>query len=667
MKKRAAWLAAVALLGGVAGITAQQSACGEAATLISAIQGHDSTSTMRGETVTIEGVVTADFQLRGVEMRGFFMQEEAADQDDDPATSEGLFVFDREFGVDVTVGDVVRVHGTVDEFASDSARMTQLEDIEQVTVCSSGQAVAPVALTLPVDTLTDWEQYEGMLVTFSQELTVTEVYNLGRFGEVMLAQGGRLFQPTNIVAPGDPASALQDENLRRQIILDDANLQQNRDPVAYPQGGLSAANPLRAGFTVAGLTGVVDHRSDSYRIQPIAPVTFEDANPRPVSPPDVGGTLRVASMNVLNYFNGDGGGGGFPTERGAASESEFERQRQKTIQAIITLNADVVGLLEMENDGFGVESALRDLVDGLNAATAPGTYAYVQPDYTGTDLITSAIIYRTAAVEPVGAAVALNDAVAFQQARPPVVQTFAEISSGERFTVAVNHFKSKGSCPSAASANGDKGDGQSCWNAGRVESARALTAWLATDPTNSGDPDFLIMGDLNSYMQEDPVVAIEAVGYTNLLEKYTGAESYSYVFYGQFGNLDHVLASAALAGQVTGAAEWHTNADEAPALDYTEAYKTANQVDIFYQPDPFRAADHDPLLVGLQLGTAPATTAEPTEESPAPPTVVPPTETPSDGASGGDDGGLSAILIALLAVVAGIIGLFTRRRGSQSA
>lgn len=664
MKILTALLAAAALLSGSIGVMAQDTACGDTATLISAIQGRDSTSSMRGDTVTIEGVVVADFQLKGVEMRGFFMQEEAADQDDDPLTSEGIFVFDREFGVDVVAGDVVRVSGKVDEFASDSARMTQLKDITQVAICSSSMAVEPVALSLPVDNLNDWEQYEGMLVTFPQELTVTEVYNLGRHGEVMLAQGGRLFQPTNVVAPGEPAIALQDENWRRQIILDDANLQQNRDPVAYPQGGLSAANPLRTGFTVTGLTGVVDHRFDGYRIQPTAPVAFVDANPRPGSPPDVGGTLRVASMNVLNYFNGDGSGGGFPTARGAATESEFERQRQKTIQAIIRIRADVIGLLEVENDGFDTESALQDLVDGLNAATAPGTYAFVQPDYTGTDLITSAIIYRTATVEPVGAAVALNDADAFQQARPPIAQTFVEISSGERFTLAVNHFKSKGSCPSVASANGDKGDGQSCWNAGRVESAEALTAWLMTDPTNSGDPDFLIMGDLNSYMQEDPITAIEAAGYTNLLEKYVGGESYSYVFYGQFGNLDHALANTTLAQQVTGAAEWHVNADEAPALDYTEAYKTENQINTFYQPDPFRAADHDPLVVGLQLGTAPATT-EPTTaptQTPIAPTDAPATETPIGDTSGGDDGGLSAILVALLAVAAGIIGVFFRRR-----
>lgn len=664
MKILTALLAAAALLSGSIGVMAQDTACGDTATLISAIQGRDSTSSMRGDTVTIEGVVVADYQLKGVEMRGFFMQEEAADQDDDPLTSEGIFVFDREFGVDVVAGDVVRVSGKVDEFASDSARMTQLKDITQVAICSSSMAVEPVALSLPVDNLNDWEQYEGMLVTFPQELTVTEVYNLGRHGEVMLAQGGRLFQPTNVVAPGEPAIALQDENWRRQIILDDANLQQNRDPVAYPQGGLSAANPLRTGFTVTGLTGVVDHRFDGYRIQPTAPVAFVDANPRPGSPPDVGGTLRVASMNVLNYFNGDGSGGGFPTARGAATESEFERQRQKTIQAIIRISADVIGLLEVENDGFDTESALQDLVDGLNAATAPGTYAFVQPDYTGTDLITSAIIYRTATVEPVGAAVALNDADAFQQARPPIAQTFVEISSGERFTLAVNHFKSKGSCPSVASANGDKGDGQSCWNAGRVESAEALTAWLMTDPTNSGDPDFLIMGDLNSYMQEDPITAIEAAGYTNLLEKYVGGESYSYVFYGQFGNLDHALANTTLAQQVTGAAEWHVNADEAPALDYTEAYKTENQINTFYQPDPFRAADHDPLVVGLQLGTAPATT-EPTTaptQTPIAPTDAPATETPIGDTSGGDDGGLSAILVALLAVAAGIIGVFFRRR-----
>ncbi|MBZ0275711.1 MAG: ExeM/NucH family extracellular endonuclease, partial [Anaerolineae bacterium] len=466
-----------------------------------------------------------------------------------------------------------------------------------------------------------WEQVEGMLVTFPQELTVTEVYSLGRYGEVLLSEGGRLFQPTNVVAPGAAAAEMETANRLRRVLLDDANLQQNRDPAAYPQGGLSASNTLRTGDTLTGLTGVVDHRSDEYRIQPTAPVTFGLINQRPTAPPAVGGTLRVASMNVLNYFNGDGAGGGFPTARGAATEEEFGRQRQKIVNAIIALDAGVIGLAELENDGFGAESALQDLVNNLNAASAPDTFAFVQPDFTGTDLITSAIIYRPAVVRPVGNAVGLNDPVAFIQARPPISQTFEDIASGERFTMVMNHFKSKGSCPAVSSPNGDKGDGQSCWNAARVVAAQRLTDWLATDPTGGGDPDFIIMGDLNAYMQEDPVTTIEAAGYVNLLETYEGADAYSYVYFGQFGNLDHALATASLAAQVTGAAEWHINADEPPALDYTEKYKTPGQITGFYSPEPFRTADHDPLIVGLNLGSTPAT-AEPTEE-PIPPTEVP--------------------------------------------
>jgi hypothetical protein len=194
------------------------------------------------------------------------------------------------------------------------------------------------------------------------------------------------------------------------------------------------------------------------------------------------------------------------------------------------------------------------------------------------------------------------------KSRPALAQTFEEVGTGARFTVAVNHLKSKGSdCLDLGDA--DAGDGQGNCNRTRTLAAQALVDWLATDPTGSGDRDVLILGDLNSYAKEDPIDAViagadDALGsaddYTNLIARFQGTYAYSYVFDGQAGYLDHGLASATLNGQVTGAADWHINADEPDILDYDTSFKPPAQ-DALYEPNAFRSSDHDALVVGLDL------------------------------------------------------------------
>jgi prepilin-type processing-associated H-X9-DG protein len=163
--------------------------------------------------------------------------------------------------------------------------------------------------------------------------------------------------------------------------------------------------------------------------------------------------------------------------------------------------------------------------------------------------------------------------------------------------VAVTHLKSKGSsCDDVGDP--DTGDGQGNCNLTRTAAAKAMADWLAGDPTESGDPDVLIVGDLNSYAMETPVEALQDKGYKDLIETYLApAEQYSYVFFGQAGYLDHGLANMTLAPQVSGVTVWHINSDEPNALDYNNY----NQPSL-YQPGPYRSSDHDPVLVGLDLG-----------------------------------------------------------------
>jgi uncharacterized protein len=587
--------------------TVDQSACGTPATFIHDVQGSGSATPLAGQVVTVEGIVVGDYQGAG-QFNGYYLQEQDADAD--PLTSEGVFVFNTTFPV--SVGDTVRVRGTAGEFGG----QTQLSGVQTTVLCPpGGGSVTPTTVTFPVAAVGDLERYEGMSINIAQELTVTEVFALARFGEVALSVGGRLDNPTNEVAPGEPAIALQNLNDRSRILLDDGNNQQNIDPTFYPDGGLSASNTLRVGDTLPSLSGVLGFGFSAYRVQPVDAdaITFTPTNPRPVAPAAVGRNLRVAAFNVLNYFNGDGAGGGFPTARGAENAFEFTRQRDKIISAITALDADVVGLMELENDNTDTElGAIEDLVAGLNAATGPGTYDFIDTGVVGTDQIRVGIIYQPASVTPVGAHAIIDSTVdpRFIDTlnRPSIAQTFQLNSNGARFTAVVNHLKSKGSDCNAV-GDVDTGDGQGNCNLTRTAAAEALVDWLATDPTGSGDPDVVVLGDMNAYAMEDPISVFTAANYVDTIARFVGDEAYSFVFQGQSGYLDHALTNPTLAGQVTGVTEWHVNADEPVALDYNTNFKSANHVNTLYAGDPYRSSDHDPVLVGFDLNAAPTVDA----------------------------------------------------------
>ena len=577
-------------------------ACGDdTETRIHAIQGAEASTPVPGEIRVVEGIVVGDYQQAGG-FNGYYLQEEDADADASAATSEGIFVFAGSLAsgaADVSAGQLVRVRGTVSEFSG----LTQIGSLTDAVVCPGGGTVTPTAVTLPVGAVAEHEAREGMLVALSN-LTVTEVFNLGRFGEVSLSGVGRLYVPTAVADPGAPAQAVAAANARSRIILDDGDNRQNIDPTRYPQGGLSATNTLRVGDSLPELDGVMDFRFSNYRIQPVDSVVFAFTNLRTAAPPSVGGNLKVASFNVLNYFNGDGLGGGFPTARGAESPAELERQEAKIVSALTAIDADIVGLVEIENDS-GPQSALLQLVAALNEATAPGTYAAIDTGVVGTDAIKVALIYKPEAVTPVGPwdAITSSDDPRFVDTlnRPSIAQTFRHNATAQKLTVLVNHLKSKGSaCP----GDPDTGDGSGNCNGTRTNAAEAIVDWLATDPTGSGDPDFLIVGDLNSYTFETPLKALEAGGYVNLVREYNGLTAYSYVFNGESGYLDHALGSPSAAGQVTGVAEWHINPDEPAVLDYNLNFKSPNQQATLYDPGPYRSSDHDPVIVGLGLAAS---------------------------------------------------------------
>jgi predicted extracellular nuclease len=580
--------------------------CGDLATAIHDIQGSGLASPLDGAVREVEGIVIGDFQNNAQpdngDLNGFFVQEEDADADASSLTSEGIFVF-APSAPDVAVGDVVRVQGTVDEFFS----KTELTSVTDVVVCSSRVALpAPTMLSLPVTSLDDFEPSEGMYVTFPQSLSISEYFNFDRFGEIVLTNG-RQFQPTAVYEPGSlEQMRLAEQNLLSRITLDDGRSGQNPDPAIHPNGSIfDLSNRFRGGDTVANATGVLDYDFGLYRLQPTQGADYTAQDARPGLPQDVGGNVKVASFNVLNYFTTLDNAGPIcgPAAkqdcRGADTAEEFTRQRTKIIAAITALDADVVGLIELENDA--TDTPLADLVSGLNDAAGAGTYAYIATGPIGTDAIKVAFIYQPANVTPLGSYAILDSSVdpAFLDTfnRPALAQTFQATDTGGIFTAVVNHLKSKGSDCNAV-GDPDTGDGSGNCNLTRKAAAEALVSWLATDPTGSGDADFLVIGDLNSYDKEDPVDVLIAGAYTDLLDSVVGEFAYSYVFDGQLGYLDHALAGSALAGEVTGATVWHVNADEPDILDYDTSFKQAAQAAL-YEPNAYRSSDHDPVLVGL--------------------------------------------------------------------
>ncbi|MFZ5884903.1 MAG: ExeM/NucH family extracellular endonuclease [Chloroflexota bacterium] len=603
--------------------------CTTAYTPIYQIQGSGLSAAITG-TVTTKGVVVGDFEGTAA-ASGFYLQD--LNGDGDPATSDGIFVYTGSSNL-VSVGQVVRVTGYARErfnqtTLNGSNSNTAAVPAANIVQCGSG-SVAPLDVTLPVTSIDDFERYEGMLVRFPQDLVIAEYFNYDRFGEIVLALPlpgeTRPFTGTAIEEPGAAALARTLANSLSRITLDDAQSAQNPATLRHPNGlPFSLSNRFRGGDIVTNATGILGYDFSLYRIIPTGPADYTAVNPRPAAPEPVGGTLRIAAMNTLNYFLTADYPTGNPLDnkcgplnnlecRGWDSDQpdELTRQRAKLLAALAGLDADIIGLNELENS-TGVEP-LADIVAGL-----PG-YAYIDTGTIGTDAIKVGMIYRPAVVTPVGDFKLLTSAVDPRfidtKSRPSLAQTFEVNATGARFTVVVNHLKSKGSaCDDVGDP--DLGDGQGNCNGTRTLAAQALVDWLATDPTGSGDPDFIIIGDLNSYAMEDPIDAIKAgsddtVGtsddYTNLISHFQGAYAYSYTFDGQAGYLDHALANTSLFPQITGAADWHINSDEPDVLDYDTSFKPASQ-DALYEPNPYRSSDHDPVVIGLDPNAPPTVDA----------------------------------------------------------
>ncbi|CAN7274471.1 ExeM/NucH family extracellular endonuclease [Pseudoxanthomonas sp. LjRoot168] len=539
------------------------------------VQGDGARSPLDGQTVAVEGVVTAAFANLG----GVFVQDAG---DGKATTSDALFVAfeDGTPAPLLTAGDRIRVRGIVGERKAGGDDTLTVLHAPVIQSRGTGR-IAPTVLTAQP---ADWERYEGMLVRIDAPLTLSGTDALGRFGELTTSFDGRLWQPSEVAVPGSAdAKRLAADNARRTLVLDDGSTQRDPATVWY----VKKNQPLRTGTVLTGAQGIVDARHGGWRLQLTVAPTI--AAPERPAAPQVAGNVRIAAFNLENLFNGDGKGGGFPTERGAKTAAQYQAQVQKLVGTIRGLDPDIAALMELENDGYGADSSLAQLVAALNADG--GTWRFIDAKQgPGPDTIRVGIIYRSDKVTPTGKPATLQAGPFGERSRSPLAQAFVR-GTGKPFVVVANHLKSKG-CSEATGLDADQKEGAGCWNALRLDSAQRLDAWLKTDPTRTRSDRVVMLGDFNAYAMEAPVRWLrDDAGWVDAFKQAGIEQPYSYVYSGLSGRLDHALLSPSLAKQLRGAAEWHINADEQDAQGYADGDPTV----------PYRSSDHDPLLLGFDL------------------------------------------------------------------
>lgn len=651
-------------------------------TTIQEIQGEGDTSPfidgypyITDEDHFVTGVVTA--VTTGL-TKGFYLQ--ALESDNNDKTSEGLFIHTDAADTELKAGDVVCVKGKVQEYYSN----TQLAS-DANSYVKTGTSDIPRVTDLVIkegETLRDaLERHEGMQVelTSASDLFVTRNFSYdydSRRNNMMLSHEAPLFKPTQLhAAESDAAVELAKDNAANRVYLESDGKAPNGQIPYYPdfakdadQDG-SSEQHIRLGSRVEGLQGVVAYSYNEYRL--IATNEVDNTNfvtsgegfdvARKDAPAIADSDLRIASFNVLNYFNSVADSGHEnPTgqNRGATNLDEFLIQQAKIVAAMNKMDADIIGLMEVENNGFGDSSAVKNLVDALNAEIedAEDHYTYVeiadqdkyQDEYFGSDAIMVAILYRANEVTPKEAAKVIvtpeqhieentitrgddaegNPAYDKYQ-RHSLLQTFTVKETGKDLSVVVNHFKSKGSeCIEEWIAGVE--DSEPADLQGNCNNFRVSAANVVGDALKGIEGDVLVMGDLNAYGMEDPLLTLtdyskekygrdiytaayttigggelqvektkieKGYGYHNLNTVLHGADTFSYTYSGELGNLDHALASNSLAQKVVAIEDWHINSLESNLFEYSSKYTG----DMPKYKDAFSASDHDPVIIAIDF------------------------------------------------------------------
>lgn len=530
------------------------------------IQGTSTTSPCLGKEIETTAIVTALF-FGEESIKGFFLQDENGDNNTE--TPDGIFVYVNNDIPDISVGDKIKIRAKVSEYN----KRTQLSSINAIQKLSAGNNLPVTKVKYDADNW-DWRKYNGMLLEFDQTLYVTSNYMLQAYGQLSL-NPERIYIPTEKALPGSTDYFdLLERNARAQITLDDGITSINHSPIVFADEN----GTRRTGELVDNLKVLVDYYNNRYVVYPFETPVFY-GNSRPLQHNDIGNyNLKVCSFNLEHYLANNYGQG-----FGADNEEDAEKQHTKIIKALLAIDADIYGLLEIQQG----QEALKKLTNALNAHYGAGTYDFINDKGTESGTYSkAAYVYKSTVVSPYKNLKSNDNPTPINRKK---AQAFTLKSNDERFIFSINHFKAKSGCANASGDNLDIGDGQSCYNGTRLKEVVSTANFLKANKSYFEDEDVLIMGDLNSYMMEDPIRKLEEEGYINMLPK----NDYTYVYRDEIGSLDYALANISLAKQITGVTVFHINADEPQMFEYAKPG---------YQPNMYRCSDHDPVIVGLSLG-----------------------------------------------------------------
>ncbi|MDN3679405.1 ExeM/NucH family extracellular endonuclease [Vibrio tapetis subsp. quintayensis] len=686
-------------------------------------EGYSSPLITSGYTSTDEylvtGVVSAVSKtlLKG----GFFLFD--ADADGNAKTSDGVFVKTSAPVSQDMVGQQICVRAKVKE----DYGVTMLVPTDNKWEVKNASVVIPtpvelVRISSDGDTFrSTLERYEGMPVKLvkdmdsvaedDQNMRVSRTfgYDYGsRRNNMVVAYKRPNMQPNQEHAAGSAESKAQkSQNNDYRLIVDTDEAPGNGVVPFYPT--FSYDNHIRIDDSVIGLEGVIHYSYGDFRMMVTNTVdknAFIHNTPRQAKPKISTSTtndrfaIKIATQNVLNYFNSPFGGdtNTHGENRGAENQEDFDRQQAKIVEAIYGLNADIVGLMEVENNGFGDRSAIKELLNAVNAKFSDDRYSNrnnqnsIHNRYTfvgfdsngdtvldaldsvGGDAITTGLFYRPSKVSLKAGKVIpmpsqIGDPVVDDSGQPivksngemvesgrnyqrdSIAATFQVLNTGKEVTVAVNHLKSKGSTCNDdwagwqewTSFDPKKGKVKDDDYQGSCENFRVAAAYQLGEQLAKMGGDQVVVGDMNSYANEDPMLVLtsnptgkvlkaaantfigkkpqfgadgavitKTYGFINAVGKKDaehGKQSWSYSYNDEVGSLDHVLISKSLDSRMIDAVDWHINAAESTLFDYQGKYKDNDNdtnLNPFYEKTAFRSSDHDSALISLSYRYAEA-------------------------------------------------------------
>jgi len=524
--------------------TAALADCGQpGVTELAAIRGLDQPALAEGTAVVVEATVTASFP-GDAQLSGFYLQQELP--------RAGIFVYAPDLTADTAprAGERWRVLARTGRYRG----RVQLEWVEDLRRCGESQ---PRPAILDPGDPEAYAVHEDQLVTLDTPLVVADTYELGRYGSLRLAMGGRAFTANNGVSAGRLLP----------LRLDDGSYR--RDPRPVPHLGDQGVR--RAGDRLLGVTGILTRAFGAWRIHPVSNPVFSPDNPRPEMPAAAAaGGLRVLQLNLRNYFLDLG-------QRGAASAEALTRQRARLRQLIRPLSADVLVLHEVQN----TVAAVDDLLAILNEGLPEDLHYRAALDARSPAAIRSVVLYRDSRARKVRTLRLVDDA----HPRDPLVVEFMQ-PDGKRWGILAAHFKSRGGCPDA----GDTDRGEGCWAQRRERQSDSLLEWLSGHSLLPADHyPMLVLADFNAYAEEAAMQTWHAAGFMDLIAREIPAERrYTYIYRGQSGYLDHALATPAMREYLASIELWPVNADE-PAYLSDEGKAI------------WRISDHDPMVIDLRL------------------------------------------------------------------